>query len=47
VQVIGVGVLTQLAVNAEPPSTEKVTAPVGAAPVPVHASETLSAELLG
>jgi hypothetical protein len=44
---MGVVLATQVAVREDPPSTEKVTVPVGAVPVPVHASETLSAEAFG
>jgi hypothetical protein len=47
VQVIGLVVPVQIAVNGEPLSTLKVTAPLGAKPVPVHANETLNADAFG
>jgi hypothetical protein len=44
--VIGLVVTLQTAVNAAPPSTLKLTAPVGTAPLPVQITEALNAELL-
>jgi hypothetical protein len=44
---MGLVLPVQVAAKAEPPSMEKVIAPVGAEPVPVHASDRLSAEVLG
>jgi hypothetical protein len=47
VQTRGLVVPLQLALSVEPPSTLKVTAPVGADPAPVQASVALSVELAG
>ena len=44
---MGLVLPTQVAISADPLSTEKVTTPVGAGLVPVHASETLSVEAFG
>ena len=44
---IGLVLPMQLAINADPPLTLKITAPVGAVPPPVQARETLKADGLG